>query len=437
VKYGKRPRLSVRDIELLFIIGLVVVGVMATLVGADIRLSQGLSGGGGFFGPWEAARAFLFKNSDPYGETVAALAQQDAYGRAAQVGENRYFLQVPFFLMPAYFPFAFIADPATARGIWLFVSELAVAATALLMLRLAQWQAQPWFQVAFTLACVFSLYSVISLLDGGPAALLGLVYCAALYAYVTEQDELAGALLVAALFAWEIGLFFVVLLLWNSAYEKRWRVWIGAGMALFVLGFVSFLIYPKWLFPFSVAFVATLRAPFGTNSAAILERLSPAYGEHAAQALTVLLIILLLYEWSATRGKEARRFMWTACLTLAVTPLVGLRIELGNLVVMLPSLALVLVGIARRWRAGGWLAALVLLIGFLLPWGWFVRWYWLRDGLAHDLLLLFLPVFTALGLYWTRWWFVQPPRTWLDEARAALSHTQPRPNSPRFPDMTG
>ena len=147
--------------------------------------------------------------------------------------------------------------------------------------------------------------------------------------------------------------------------------------------------------------------------------------------------MLLLYEWSATRNGDPRRFVWAACLTLAVTPLIGLRVELGNLVVILPGLALICAGIGNRWRSGYWLAALVLLIALLLPWGWFVRWSWLHDGQAHDLLLLFLPVFTAVGLYWTRWWFVRPPRTWLDHVRSTLSQTQPRPNERRFPGMTG
>ncbi len=437
MKYGKRPRLSARDVQLLFLIALVVVAVMSTLIGADIRLSDGLAGGGGFFSPWQAARAFLFEHTEPYSKTVADLAQEQAYGRAARAGENPYFLQIPFFILPVYFPLAFVSDPATARGIWLFVSEVALASSALLILRLTEWRPRRWFQIAFTLASVFSLYSVMSLLEGGPAILLSLAFVAALFAYATAQDELAGAVLALTLFAWEIGLFFILLLAWKSAYEKRWRVWAGFGMALLLLGIISFIIYPGWVFPFFTAALATLRSPFGTNSAAILERLSPAYGERAAQALTVLLLILLLYEWSATRGGDVRRFVWAGCLTLAVTPLIGLRVEPGNLVVVLPGLALIFAGVANRWRRGYWLAVLLLLIAFLLPWGWFVRWYLLQDGLAHDLLLLFLPVFTAVGLYWTRWWFVRPPRTWLDHVRSTLSQTQPRVPARRFPDMSG
>ncbi len=410
---------------------------MGTLIGADIRLSQGLSGGGEFFSPWEAARAFLFEHTAPYSGTVASLAQEQTYGRAAQAGENPYFLQLPFFLLPFYFPFAAVSDPATARGLWLFASQVALASTALLILRLTEWQPRRWFQIGFTLAFVFSLYAAMSLLESGPAVLLGLAYVGVLYDYASGQDEAAGALLALTLFAWEIGLFFVLLLLWKSAYEKRWRVWAGLGMVLTVLGIVSFILYPGWIFPFFTAVLATLRAPFGTNSAAILERLSPVYGERAAQALTVLSIILLLYEWAATRGGDIRRFVWVACLTLAVTPLIGLRVELGNLVVVLPGLALIFAGIANRWRTGYWLAGLLLLVSLLLPWGWFVRWYLLQDGLARDLLLLFLPVFTAVGLYWTRWWFVRPPRTWLDHVRSTLSQTQPRPNSGRYPGITG
>lgn len=437
MKYGKRPHLSARDLQLLFLIGLAALIVAGVLIGADIQVAGRLSGGGGFYSPWQAARAFLFEHTEPYGEAAARLAQEQAYGRAARVGENRYFLQLPFFLLPVYFPFALLVDAATARGLWLFVNEAALAVTGLLALRLAEWQPPRAFQVGFTLLSVFSLYSVTSLLEGGPAILLGLAYCGILYAYASGQDELAGGLLALTLFAWEIGVFFVLLLVWKSAYDRRWRVWAGFGMALAVLLIVSFLIHSGWVFPFVVATLATLRAPFGTNSAAILERLSPVYGERAAQAMTVLLILLLLYEWSATRRGDERRFVWTGCLTLALTPLIGLRLELHNLVVILPGLALIGAGVANRWRTGYWLAGLLLLVVLLLPWGWFAQWHLLGDGLAHDLLLLFLPAFTALGLYWTRWWFVRPPRTWLDHVRSSARPTQPRPGSRGLPDSTG
>ncbi len=436
MKYRKRPPLTAREVQVLILIGLVAGAVLGTLIGTDIQLSRSLpAGGGGFFAPWEGVRAFLLRHESPYSAEVASAAQYDAYGRPAQVGENPYNLTTPFFLLPVYFPFAYAVDAATARGIWMFVNEAALVGMAFLSLRVTEWQPNRLFQIGFALLSVFGFYSVMSLLEGGPAILLGLIYLGVLYAYYTEQDELAGGLLAFALFAWEIGLLFVLFVLWKSIYDKRGRVLAGLGMMLLVLVMAAFILNPGWVFPFVSATLAELRAHFGTTAGAILVRLFPEQGEHAAQALTVLLIILLLYEWAATRHADPRRFIWAGCLTLAVTPLIGLRSELTNLVVLFPSLALIFAATANRWRRGYWLAALLLLITFLLPWGWFVRWYWLRDQRANDYLLLFLPAFTTVGLYWTRWWFVRPPRTWFDHVRSTLpaarqSTTRRRPISP-------
>lgn len=449
MKYRKRPPLSSRDIQLLILIGVVTVAVLATLIGTDIQLSRGLSGGGGFFGPWEGARLFIFKHISPYSAEVQRQTQAIVNGESGQAGVKQPPLTIPFFLLLTYFPIAAFSDPlpqqgpfvifnafsdpAIARGMWMFVNEAALVGTAFLSLRLIEWQPSRLFRIAYALLSVFGFYSVVSLLDGGPAILLGLLYVAVLFAYSGEQDELAGALLAFTLFTWEIGLLYVILLVWKIFYDKRWRVLAGFAMTLLVLLVVSLLIYPGWILPFVTSTFAMLRSPIGTTSREVFMRLSPIYGERAAQAVTVLLIILLLYEWAATRGADARRLIWAACLTLAATPLLGLRTDLNNLVVLFPSLALIFAATANRWRAGYWLAALLLLIVLLLPWGWFVRWYWLQDQRFHDYLLLFLPLFTMAGLYWTRWWFVRPPRTWFDHVRNTLDPAGRLAQSKRSP----
>ncbi len=423
MKYRKRPPLSARDIQILILIGVIAIAVLGTLIDADIQLSRGLTGGGGFIAEWEGARAFLFEHTEPYSMAVATITQEQVYGRPAHAGENPYILTVPFFLLPVYFPFAFFSDAATARGIWLFINQAALVGTAFLSLQLIEWQPSRLFHIAFSLLSVFSFYSVICLLDGGPAILLGLLYASILFAYYTEQDELAGMLLVFALFAWEMGLFYVSLLLWRVFYEKRWRVLAGFGMTLAVLLVASLIVYPGWMFTYLISTLAMLRSPFGTTSGAAFERLSPAYGAHTAQAVTVLLVILLLYEWAATRRADFRRFTWAACLTLAATPLIGFRTDLSNMAVLFPGLALIFAATTSRWRSGYWLTSLLLLLVLCLPWGLFVRWYWLHDQRSFDYLLLFYPLFTIAGLYWTRWWFIRPPRTWFDHVRKTLNPT--------------
>ena len=453
MKYRRRPPLTGRELQLLVLIGIVTGIVLGTLIGADIRLSRGLTGGGGFFAPWEAARQFIYQHKDPYGIEIQRLAEQLAYGRLAGETEKPYTVTMPFFMLLAYFPMAALSDPvpaqgflayfanafsdpATARGIWMFVNEAALVGTAFLSLNLVDWKPARLLRIGYALISVFGVYSALALMEGGPAILLGFLYLAVLYAYVTEQDELGGALLVFTLFSWEIGLLFVAFVLWKSIYDRRWRVLAGFGMTLAILLVVSFMVYPGWVFPFMASTLALLRSQFGVTSHQVLLHLWPQYGQRAAQVLTVVLVVMLLYEWSATRHADLRRFVWAGCLTLAITPLIGIRTELTNLVVLFPSLALIFAAIANRWRTGLWLAGLLLLVVFLLPWAWFIRWYLLNDVRAYDFLVLFFPAFTIAALYWTRWWFLRPPRTWYDHVRSTVTPTRPLAGARRLPTAT-
>jgi hypothetical protein len=55
--------------------------------------------------------------------------------------------------------------------------------------------------------------------------------------------------------------------------------------------------------------------------------------------------LLLLVEWRLAYGKGFRWFLWTACLTLAAGPLLGLRMDPSSLViVLLPFILLLLYG---------------------------------------------------------------------------------------------
>ncbi len=432
---------------MLLLIGVVAVIMVSVLIGVNLGLSRIVRGGGGFFIAWQGGRDVLlgiagklasFINSlflnfgqrsatstaapqeqaNPYSISVAAQTQQMVYGRAARPGENPYFLTIPFFLIPFYFPFALISDPVIARGLWMVLCEAALVAVAGLSLRMIEWRPPRFLLVLFILLSLFTFYSVDSLLEGSPVILLTLLFVGVLYAYSTEHDELAGALLVFSLFYWEVSFPFVLLMFLKIFADKRPRVLNGFGMLWVVLLIASFLIYPGWLLSFFTAVVGAFRADFGITSGAVFARLSPSNGNWIAPAVSVFVIIVLLYEWLAVRTSDVRRFIWTACLTLAAAPLIGFRTDMNNLIAMFPALALILAATVNRWRAGNWLALLLLLIALLLPWGFFVRWFLLGDQRAWDYLFLFFPVFTILGLYWTRWWFIRPPRTWLDHVRA-------------------
>ena len=418
----------------MILIGFVEAIVFSVLISVNIGLSHSIQGGGEFYSAWDGARMFLFNHVDPYNLDVAHEAQQLAYGHLAASGQNPYYLTVPFFLLPIYFPFAlisdslpalfpskYIVDPGIVRGLWLILNEGALLTTAFLILRLIEWAPRRLFLIIFFLLSIFSFYSVSALLDGTPVIILCLLYFGILYALQGGQDELAGAFLVLVFFRWEVSLPFIALVVWRVYSEKRFRVFNGFGMLMLVLLLVSFLMNPGWLIPFLRFSLADFRADYGFTSSAIFLRLWLAFNKHFTWIIPVGLTILLGIEWYASRGKDFRHFIWTCCLTLAITPLMGFRTDLSNLVVLFPGLALIFATVVERWHHGYWLNMLLYLIVLLLPWGFFIRSVLLHSQLYQDLLSLFFPIFIITGLYWTRWWFIHPPRTWLDYVRSSHS----------------
>ena len=227
--------------------------------------------------------------------------------------------------------------------------------------------------------------------------------------------------MVLAFFRWEVGLLFLILVFWRVYFEKRFGVFYGFGMLTIVLLIVSFLMNPGWVIPFLQSSLTDLRADYGFTSIAILLRLWPTFNTHFIWIIPVSLILLLGFEWYASRGRDFHHFIWTCCLTLAITPLIGFRTDLSNLVVLFPGLALIFATVVERWRHGYWLDALLYLIVLLLPWGFFIRSVIFQSQFYQDLLSVFFPIFIIAGLYWTRWWFIRPPRTWLDYVRSSRS----------------
>ena len=300
----------------------------------------------------------------------------------------------------------------------MFLSQAALLGMIWASLRLTDWQPRPAFRAAFFLVSALSLYSLSGFLLGSPIFLLGLIYAGILLGLLLEMDELAGALMALVWYRWEVGLPFLFFILLRVYAQQRWRVLAGFGMVTGLLAVIAFFVYPGWLHAFLRAGVVILRADFGNSPGAILTRLWPDLGAAIGWAVTAIAVVLLILEWSGARRVEFRRFYWVACLTLALTPLVGFRTESANLVVLILPLALVFSVLRERWSAGYWLASLVLLLVFLVPWGLFFGPV-LTCQIRADVIFLFLPLFTTIGLYWIRWWALRPPRTWLERAASA------------------
>jgi len=166
------------------------------------------------------------------------------------------------------------------------------------------------------------------------------------------------------------------------------------------------------------ATVNNLRADFGFSVQSSLEQLWPVWGGRLAFGLRVLLLISLGYEIGSARRSDFRRFYWAACLSIAVAPLLGFRTEMENLAVLVLPLALVFAIIRERWRRlGNAFIYLLSILAFVLPWAIYFIALPRFGRLAGEILFLFYPGLTLVGIYWVRWWAIRPPRTWFDQAK--------------------
>jgi len=405
--------LTFRDYQFIALAVVVFLAVCVALVSANLTLK----GGGDFYVHWVGARAFLFDNVDPYSGEVPARVQQLVYGDSAKAGDEPYILDTPFQLLPFYYPFSFLSDPVFARAIFTLVLELALFTLAILSLRLTEWEASRIFTILFVFFVVFNFYTFRAIHEASPVLILGLLYTAILFTLRAELDQLTGALMAVSLYYWEVGAPFLFLVFLRVYYEKRTQVFTGFFMLSFILFFISFLSYPYWIIPFLRATVNNLRADFGFNIHTVFLHLFPSYGRMIAWIFSILLFVLLGYEWSSARSGDFRRFYWASCLSLAAAPLLGFRTEMENLAVLVIPLALIFAIVHDRWQRFGYgLTVFLMLIVFMLPWTLYLFALNRFGAVTYELIFLFLPLSTLIGLYWIRWWAIRPPRILSDFA---------------------
>jgi hypothetical protein len=410
-EFQNRPK-RFSPLELRFIA--LVAAALLALLGVNLFLASILPAGGEFSLLREAGRAFLFERVEPYGPEIPARVQEEVYGRPARSGEQPYILDVPFHLLIPYFPFA-LSNEIVARGIFLFLLEAALVSMVYFGFKLSLWEPPRLFLLLFFAVSLLNYYSVNAFLNGSPVIFLGLAYAGTLMALRHRQDELAGALLSLACFQWEIGAPFLLLIIFYAFRTRRWQVLAGFGMLTVVLLAISYLWYPGWTIPFLRAAFNNMRAAFGFSTHDFIHQLIPAYANRISWAAAGLFAVILGYEWSKINERDFRRFFWTSCLTLSITPLLGFRLQPEQLVVLVLPLGLILEVMSDRWsRFGESLMFIFMLVFFAVPWILFIAGSHRLDVIGN-ILFISLPALMVVCLYWIRWWAIRPPRTWVDQ----------------------
>jgi hypothetical protein len=156
----------------------------------------------------------------------------------------------------------------------------------------------------------------------------------------------------------------------------------------------------------------------GTPGAIFIKWL-PGVGKQLGWTLTIFLTTTLLWEWRVARKKDFHWFLWTACLTLVFTTMIGIRTATENYVILFPALVLVFAAWDQEWGVfGRGLIGFSSVMLFFGVWWLFLATLERGDQPVQNSIMFFpLPIFLIIGLYWIRWWVLRPERPLMDQWR--------------------
>ena len=363
-----------------------------------------------FLVPWLGARTFIQYGDSPYSDPASQRAQIIYYGRLAAPGQDPLALWLPLPVELFYFPIALVNDYVLARAIWMTCLEIALVALAFLSMRLTGWKPGRIFFPVILLFPMMWVYGAFSMDSGSAAGFIALALAGFLLALRSERDELAGGLLILMVSSARFMGVLAFFIFWWIFYQRRWRVLWGFLMGLAVLLGLAFLFLPGWFMPTLSGLLAHFLYNPGFSSTGILASWSPVVGQRLGWILAGILLLVLFFEWGNTLAKDFRAFLWMACLTVSVTPLLGIPMDPKEYLILFTPLMvfLALLGERRPWLKRWGVPGIVIII---------VAGLWaLTIGLVAasaytamlDTLILCLPVLIMAGLYWMRWWFIHP-----------------------------
>ena len=361
-----------------------------------------------FLVPWLGARTFLQYGDSPYSDPATQRAQILYYGRLAAPGQDPLALWLPLPVELFYFPIALVNDYVLARAIWMTFLEIALIALAFLSLRLTGWKPGRVFLPVILLLPLLWVYGAFSLNSGSAAGFIALALAGFLLALRAESDELAGGLLILLVSSARFTGVLAFFIFWWISYTRRWRVLWGFLMALAVLLGLAFLFLPGWFMSFISGLLLHFSYNPGLSSTGIFASWSPVVGQRLGWVLAGILLLVLFFEWGNTLAKDFRAFLWMVCLTVSITPLLGIpMVPKDYLILILPLMLFLALLSERRPWLGRWgvPGVVILIVGGL----WFLTLTMVRANAyarLANLLILILPILLVFGLYWMRWWFI-------------------------------
>jgi hypothetical protein len=398
---------------------LVTILILVGLTWINYRYSVQNPGGSDLLPRWVGTREFFMKGQSPYSEATTQEIQQRFYGRPARSDEDQVLFVYPFYSIFIFGPYALISDYDMARAVWMTTLEACIVLIAAASISLSRWKLSPFMLMVLLIFAILWYYGIRALINANASIFLGLLIVGAFLAIRAEQDSWAGLLLALATIKPQVVILLIVFILVWSISERRWLLfWSFLGNLALMVAITSLLI-PDWTWQNFRQIVAYPGYTLPGTPGAIFIQWLPGVGKKLGWAVTILLTTTLLWEWRVARKRDFHWFLWTACLTLVITTMIGIRTATENYVVLFPALVLIFSAWDQEWGVfGRGMIVLSYLLLFFGVWWLFLATLETGDQPIQSSIMFFpLPVFLLIGLYWIRWWVLRPERPLLDQWR--------------------
>jgi hypothetical protein len=394
----------------LSLLALIVMIVVVTWV--NYRFSLQNPGGNDFLVHWVGTRSFIMDGISPYSEATALKIQTMAYGRPADFDDHELRVAYPFYSEIFYAPFSLIPNFTLARAFWMTFLELVIFALAIVSFRLVGWQPSFWLLPVYLIFSLFWYHGLRVLINGNAVALVTFLILPVMISIRNKSDVAAGVLLAFATIKPHLVVLLILFIILWAISHQRWVLigWIFGGLITLIILGMAFI--PDWLLQnvWEIMRFPDYNPPITIGSA--FETWWPGIGTQLKWGLTIILLILIIFEWRVAWGKGFNHFLWTACLTIAISQWIGIATDPGNFIILFLPLVLIFSIIKERWTKGGdWIILAILTFLFIGLWILFLNSVEMGDQPQQSAVMFVpMPLFVLVGLYWIRWWVIRPTR---------------------------
>lgn len=405
--------------SLITIPGLIIFAALLTGLGwGSYHFAQKNISGEGFIIQWIGINSLVADGQDPYSNLVTAQIQENVKFENTFAVSNPPKYTSPLYSGIVVFPFAIIGNRTISRALWLAAQLLAIILIQLLAIKLTGWKPAWYLLMIFSLFTMFSYHVFIPWIDGGLSIWAALFLVLALLAIHNNWNEVGGIFLaLAAIQPQMVILVIIFTLIWAASQRKKILV-LWFFITMIFISVIGILLVPNWVMQY-IKLIYNYPANFPSgNPEALFIDLWPGLGKQLGWVVTGLAGIVLGVEWWQARKRDFRWFLWTVCLTLALSQWIGIPTIPGNFTGLILPLILVSTMLTEHWPLGGkWVAVFMVMVLFIWEWAiFYLDIISFQVGMQLNLLIP-LPLISIIGLYWVRWWAIKPRRLLIEELR--------------------